>query len=141
VSHIARLYLPMVDLVEADLGLATCLLQLQPAPNPTTHVSRWLLQVTFDRQWDLLGFTGYDSEAGAVVVAFRGTDSHSWGNWVNNLKTWRLNTLYPVPGAPPGVMVHAGAWGSLHLGRCDFVCWHMEGVVLFAGTWKVCGQP
>jgi pimeloyl-ACP methyl ester carboxylesterase len=54
-----------------------------------------------------MAYAGYDAAADAVVVAFRGTDSRSWGNWINNLKTWRMNKLYPVPGAPKA-MVHAG---------------------------------
>ncbi len=65
------------------------------------------LQVVFDRQWDLLGYVGYDALRDAVVVAFRGTDSHSWGNWINNLKTWRANKMYPVEGHT-GAYVHAG---------------------------------
>lgn len=64
-------------------------------------------EVVFDQVWDLLGFTGYDATHDAIVVAFRGTDSHSWNNWINNLKTWRANKMYPVEGHP-GATVHAG---------------------------------
>ncbi|GFH05988.1 lipase_3 domain-containing protein, partial [Haematococcus lacustris] len=64
-------------------------------------------QVVFDVQWDLLAYIGYLPSQDAIVVAFRGTDSSSWGNWINNLKAWRLNKMYPIPEAPKA-MVHAG---------------------------------
>ncbi|KAJ9521204.1 hypothetical protein QJQ45_022927 [Haematococcus lacustris] len=64
-------------------------------------------KVVFDVQWDLLAYIGYLPSQDAIVVAFRGTDSSSWGNWINNLKAWRLNKMYPIPEAPKA-MVHAG---------------------------------
>ena len=39
------------------------------------------LQVVFDEGWDLLGFVGYSQPLDGIVVAFRGTDSHSIYNW------------------------------------------------------------
>jgi hypothetical protein len=45
-------------------------------------------RAVFDPGWDLLGFVGYSQELDAVVVAFRGTDSHSLYNWVENMRTW-----------------------------------------------------
>ena len=41
----------------------------------TTH------SVVFDHTWDLLGYVGYSTALDGIVVAFRGTDSNSWGNW------------------------------------------------------------
>jgi hypothetical protein len=40
-----------------------------------------MMQVVFDSAWDLLGFVGYSEPLDAIVVAFRGTDSHSIYNW------------------------------------------------------------
>jgi hypothetical protein len=37
--------------------------------------------VVFDHAWDLLGYVGYSTVLNGIVVAFRGTDSNSWGNW------------------------------------------------------------
>mmetsp|Transcript_6418 Transcript_6418/g.10983 ORF Transcript_6418/g.10983 Transcript_6418/m.10983 type:complete len:388 (+) Transcript_6418:33-1196(+) len=64
-------------------------------------------EVVFDQQWDLLGYVGYDEAQDAITVAFRGTDSSNWGNWLNNLKAWRANQMLPIPEAPHA-MVHAG---------------------------------
>jgi predicted lipase len=44
----------------------------------------------------------------AKVVVFRGTDSSSWYNWAENMRAWRTDTTYPVPGAPKSVRVHSG---------------------------------
>lgn len=41
------------------------------------------------------------------VVAFRGTDSHSWYNWAENMKFWRSDFGLPFPGAE-GALVHSG---------------------------------
>lgn len=39
--------------------------------------------------WDLQGFVGWSEPLGAIVVAFRGTDSHSIYNWyVKGLGEW-----------------------------------------------------
>jgi len=64
-------------------------------------------EVVFDKVWDVLAYVGYDPSWRAVVVVFRGTDSSNWGNWINNLKTWRANHMYPIPEAPKA-LVHAG---------------------------------
>lgn len=74
-------------------------------------------QVVFDTAWDVLAYVGYDPTADAAVVVFRGTDSANWGNWINNLKTWRQNQMYPIPGSPRA-LVHAGAFGCSHCERC-----------------------
>lgn len=74
-------------------------------------------QVIFDLQWDLVGYVGYYKTLNAIVLAFRGTDSSNWGNWINNLKTWRQDKLYPIPEAPHA-LVHAGfytLWASSSL--------------------------
>ena len=42
------------------------------------------------------------------VVAFRGTDSHSWYNWAENMRFWRSDFGLPFPGAE-GALVHSGA--------------------------------
>ena len=40
-------------------------------------------------------------------VAFRGTDSHSWYNWAENMKYWRAKYQMPYPGSE-GSLVHSG---------------------------------
>ena len=42
------------------------------------------------------------------MVAFRGTDSHSWYNWAENMRFWRSDFGLPFPGAE-GALVHSGA--------------------------------
>lgn len=63
--------------------------------------------VVYDLKWDVLGYSGYHKQMNAIVVSFRGTDSTNWGNWVENLRSYRMNKLYPVPGFPRA-MVHVG---------------------------------
>ncbi|GAX78569.1 hypothetical protein CEUSTIGMA_g6009.t1 [Chlamydomonas eustigma] len=70
---------------------------------PTFQVT----DVVFDLKWDLIGYVGYWPERNAIVVAFRGSDSHSWTNWIENLRTWREDGMWPLPDAP-NVKVHAG---------------------------------
>ena len=43
----------------------------------------------------------------AGQVAFRGTDSHSWYNWAENMKYWRAKYQMPYPGSE-GSLVHSG---------------------------------
>ena len=43
----------------------------------------------------------------ACQVAFRGTDSHSWYNWAENMKYWRAKYQMPYPGSE-GSLVHSG---------------------------------
>ena len=43
-----------------------------------------------------------------MVVAFRGTDSHSIYNWAENMRYWRTDFDVPFPGSD-GAMVHTGA--------------------------------
>lgn len=46
------------------------------------HVpSNYRSQVISDVAWDLQGFVGWSVPLGGIVVAFRGTDSHSIYNW------------------------------------------------------------
>ena len=42
-----------------------------------------------------------------MIVAFRGTDSHSIYNWVENMHYWRTDFSVPYPGAT-GAAVHTG---------------------------------
>lgn len=70
----------------------------QPVPGPLPcrclRVPSFQIQdVVFDPKWDLLAFVGYLPAANAVVAVFRGTDSHSWGNWIENLRwgAWALH--------------------------------------------------
>ncbi|KAI3434954.1 hypothetical protein D9Q98_003008 [Chlorella vulgaris] len=69
-------------------------------------------QVVFDSAWDLLGFVGYSEPLDAIVVAFRGTDSHSIYNWVQNMRTWRTDLALGYPNAPMGALVHGGFFTS-----------------------------
>jgi hypothetical protein len=71
--------------------------------------------VHFDEQWDLLAYAGYWPEQGAKVVVFRGTDSSSWYNWAENMRAWRTDASWPVPGAPKALRLHSGflvLWNS-----------------------------
>lgn len=72
----------------------------------------------FDPVWDLLAYLGYSPTLNANVIAFRGTDSSSWSNWVENMRYWRTDRLYPVPNAP-SAKIHSGffmLWNSSSLG-------------------------
>jgi hypothetical protein len=62
----------------------------------------------FDEAWDLSGFAGHLPEYNAKVLVFRGTDSTSWSNWVENMRAWRTDGQYQVPGAPKGLLIHSG---------------------------------
>lgn len=71
--------------------------------------------VHFDEAWDLLAYVGYWPALNAKVVVFRGTDSSSWYNWAENMRAWRTDTTYPVPGAPSALRIHSGfliLWNS-----------------------------
>ncbi|MEW5319665.1 MAG: hypothetical protein WDW38_010805 [Sanguina aurantia] len=65
------------------------------------------VSVVRDSRWNLLAYIGYYSPLNAIVVAFRGTDSSSWGNWIENLRAWRTDHMYPIPEAPHA-LIHAG---------------------------------
>ena len=41
----------------------------------------FISQVVADDAWDLQGYVGFSRPMQAIVVAFRGTDSHSIYNW------------------------------------------------------------
>ena len=66
-----------------------------------------LERLTFDQQWDLAGYAGFSPHLDAMVVAFRGTDSHSISNWAENMRYWRTDLHLPYPGAE-GALVHTG---------------------------------
>ncbi len=38
-------------------------------------------RVIYDKLWNLLAYVGYSEPLNAIVVSFRGTDSHSLYNW------------------------------------------------------------
>jgi len=73
-----------------------------------------LYRLVNDVAWDLRAFVGYAPVLGAKVVAFRGTDSHSWYNWAENMRTWRVDLQLPYPGAE-GSLVHSGFFYSYNL--------------------------
>lgn len=60
-----------------------------------------------DEVWDLTAYAGYSSKLGAKLVVFRGTDSHSLYNWVQNMHYWRTDLSVPFPNAT-GALVHTG---------------------------------
>ena len=64
-----------------------------------------------DEAWDLKAYTGWSPSLPGIVVAFRGTDSRSIGNWVENMRYWRTDFKVPYPGAD-GSKVHTGAAGK-----------------------------
>ncbi|DBA78087.1 TPA: hypothetical protein ACH3X2_008060 [Trebouxia sp. C0005] len=69
----------------------------------------------YDIRWDLFAFAGYSTASelggGAIVVAFRGTDSHSLYNWVENMRYWKTDYDIPYPGSE-GALVHTGFFMS-----------------------------
>lgn len=71
----------------------------------------------YDIRWDLFAFAGYSTASelggGAIVVAFRGTDSHSLYNWVENMRYWKTDYDIPYPGSE-GALVHTGQFVKLH---------------------------
>ena len=69
-------------------------------------------RVIFDPLWDLQGFVGWSDTLNAVVIAFRGTDSHSYYNWVENMRTWRTDLTLSYDGIPPHALVHGGFFYS-----------------------------
>ena len=73
----------------------------------------------YDEGWDLFGYTGYSPQMNAIIVAFKGTDSHSIYNWAENMHYWKTDYQVPFPGAE-GAAVHTGvkllalAWMSIN---------------------------
>ena len=71
----------------------------------------------YDIRWDLFAFAGYSTASqlggGAIVVAFRGTDSHSLYNWVENMRYWKTDYDIPYPGSE-GALVHTGQYVKPH---------------------------
>lgn len=69
-------------------------------------------RVIFDPLWDLQGMVGWSDTLNAVVIAFRGTDSHSYYNWVENMRTWRTDLALSYEGIPSHALVHGGFFYS-----------------------------
>ena len=63
--------------------------------------------MVYDLRWDLFAYAGFSEALDAMVVAFRGTDSHSWYNWIENMRYWRTEFQIPYPDAK-GALVHTG---------------------------------
>lgn len=70
--------------------------------------------VVFDPVWDLKAYAGYSRTLGAKMIVFRGTDSHSLYNWVENMRYWRTDVSVPFPNAT-GVLVHTGFLASYNM--------------------------
>lgn len=68
----------------------------------------------YDEGWDLFGYTGYSPVMNAIIVAFKGTDSHSIYNWAENMHYWKTDYQVPFPGSE-GAAVHTGLLHFLHL--------------------------
>lgn len=65
---------------------------LLPFTLPCTY-NRWqrvpsfqVHTVVYDSKWTLLAYVGYLPEVNGIVAVFRGTDSHHWANWLENLR-------------------------------------------------------
>lgn len=106
-----------------DLGVATSVSELVAATYCTpANLEQWncsrckenfqLERVVFDPLWDLLGFVGWSDELDAIVISFRGTDSHSYYNWVENMRTWRTDLSLSYKGMPAQALVHGGFFYS-----------------------------
>ncbi|KXZ42036.1 hypothetical protein GPECTOR_218g460 [Gonium pectorale] len=63
----------------------------------------------YDAIWDLAAYAGYYKPWNAIVLAFRGTDSSNWGQWAENMRYWRTDTMFPEPGFPHA-LIHSGFW-------------------------------
>lgn len=61
----------------------------------------------YDEGWDLFAYTGYSPAMHAIIVAFKGTDSHSIYNWAENMHYFKTNYQVPYPGSE-GASVHTG---------------------------------
>lgn len=73
--------------------------------------------VVWDPVWDLTAYVGYHAQLGAIIASFRGTDSSNWGNWVENMRSWRTDKMFPIPGNPHA-LVHSGfevLWSSSNM--------------------------
>ncbi|BDA47587.1 Lipase at C-terminar half [Coccomyxa sp. Obi] len=68
-------------------------------------------RIVYDEGWDLFGYAGWDPRLQAMVVSFRGTDSHSIYNWAENMRYWRTDFKVPFPGSD-GSKVHTGFYVS-----------------------------
>ncbi len=68
--------------------------------------------LTWDPQWDLLGIVGWSKALDGIVISFRGTDSHSYYNWVENMRTWRTDLSLSYEGMPQDALVHGGFFYS-----------------------------
>lgn len=106
-----------------DLGVATSVSELVAATYCTpANLEHWncsrckenfdLERVVFDPLWDLLGFVGWSDELDGIVISFRGTDSHSYYNWVENMRTWRTDLSLSYEGMPAQALVHGGFFFS-----------------------------
>lgn len=71
-----------------------------------------LEKAIFDPLWDLQGFVGWSDTLNGIVIAFRGTDSHSYYNWVENMRTWRTDLSLAYEGMPKHALVHGGFFYS-----------------------------
>ena len=76
-------------------------------------------RVVFDPAWDLLGYVGYSQPLGAIVVAFRGTDSHSIYNWWVALG----GTYHPLGDRQPLHLQLVGGWTPAGAGACCWLPW------------------
>lgn len=71
-----------------------------------------LKRVVFDPLWDLLAFVGWSHTLDGIVVSFRGTDSRSYYNWAENMRTWRTDLALSYDGIPAHALVHGGFFYS-----------------------------
>ncbi|GMH35938.1 hypothetical protein BSKO_03806 [Bryopsis sp. KO-2023] len=78
-----------------------------------------LWDVFFSVKWDASAYIGYFPKNNTKVIAFRGTDSSSLWNWIENLKAYRSSLPLNVPGMN-GAYVHTGfykMWNDSNLKR------------------------
>ena len=71
-----------------------------------------LVTLTWDPEWDLVGVVGWSKALDGIVISFRGTDSHSYYNWVENMRTWRTDLSLSYEGMPHDALVHGGFFYS-----------------------------
>lgn len=111
------------DIGLIDIGVATEVSELVAATYCSPlHLEYWncsrcserfeLERVVFDPLWDLLGFVGWSDDLDGIVISFRGTDSHSYYNWVENMRTWRTDLSLSYEGMPAQALVHGGFFYS-----------------------------
>ena len=68
-----------------------------------------LHKLVYVEEWDLTAMVGYWPLLDAVMITFRGTDSHNLGNWIADIDIRMIDypVVLPQPDRPSGTALHA----------------------------------